>query len=349
MMPYSTALALAFATIAAGEGPKADPFRETAAAVEAVGGTAERSETRSVWVSVHLQPEPGRDIVPALRTLHRLEGVTLEVELEGAGVGNEALAALDGLATLQQLRLTATGVTDEGLARLKALKGLTHLGIYETRITGVGFCNPGGLSGLCDLSLNGTPVTDEGLARVGQLTGLRTLSLQDTEISDVGLAHLAGLQRLGTLSLYQDNIRGPGIKSLGRLPHLTRLYLTEPLDDEGMVAVAALRGLKELHLAYDADLGDASYARLGALNGLGKLSILNGEGIGEEALAGWGGLGQLYELELGGPRITDAGIQHLAGLKRLDRLTLRNSSVTPRGAKELKKSLPGLSYVELVY
>jgi hypothetical protein len=48
----------------------------------------------------------------------------------------------------------------------------------------------------------------------------------------------------------------------------------------------------------------------------------------------------LYDLSLGGCSITDAGLKHLAGNKRLQILDLNRTGVTPRGVLAVQRLLP---------
>ena len=43
-----------------------------------------------------------------------------------------------------------------------------------------------------------------------------------------------------------------------------------------------------------------------------------------------------------GPKVTDAGLKHLAGLKQLRKLDLTGTKVTDKGKADLKKALPNL-------
>ena len=49
------------------------------------------------------------------------------------------------------------------------------------------------------------------------------------------------------------------------------------------------------------------------------------------------------ELGLGGTRVTDVGLAHLQGLKRLERINLVGTKVTQEGINHLLKELPELN------
>ena len=47
-------------------------------------------------------------------------------------------------------------------------------------------------------------------------------------------------------------------------------------------------------------------------------------------------------LDLSNTEITDAGLEQLKGLKKLEKLDLSNTKVTNAGVKDLQKTLPNL-------
>jgi Leucine-rich repeat (LRR) protein len=120
--------------------------------------------------------------------------------------------------------------------------------------------------------------------------------------------------------------------------------------DDGLDAIAALTGLRELRVrqanvrgaglrhfinleSLDIELcpvGDQGFA---SLRGMTKLKRLwAGDTLVTDAgLAGIAGLSNLEELDLHGTAISDAGLEHLRGLKMLRRLNLMGASVTDAG------------------
>ena len=57
-------------------------------------------------------------------------------------------------------------------------------------------------------------------------------------------------------------------------------------------------------------------------------------------------VGRLSEIEdLGGPSITDAGMLHLTGLRKLSSLFIPNTRVTEAGLEELNRELPRLTII----
>ncbi len=65
-----------------------------------------------------------------------------------------------------------------------------------------------------------------------------------------------------------------------------------------------------------------------------------------EDLATVGKLTNLEVLELDECPITDRGLPHLEGLKKLKTLDLKDTKVTATGVERLRKALPGARIVE---
>jgi hypothetical protein len=71
------------------------------------------------------------------------------------------------------------------------------------------------------------------------------------------------------------------------------------------------------------------------------------ESVGDEELAGLAARMQrfpsLYLLSLSGPKVTDAGLAHLVGLRQLRALVLNGTRVTQKATLNLKRALPKLT------
>ncbi|HLH27373.1 MAG TPA: hypothetical protein VKW77_00575 [Acidimicrobiales bacterium] len=98
-------------------------------------------------------------------------------------------------------------------------------------------------------------------------------------------------------------------------------------------------------------LGVAVEAREGA--GVGRLDtpedilrIVFHRELGDAEIAALAGRMERFPnlriLVLQGPKVTDAGLAHLQGLKQLQTLVLRDTGVTDAGRAELRRALPGL-------
>ncbi len=100
------------------------------------------------------------------------------------GVGDECLAVIGKLSSLQVLFLPETKVTDKGIRLLAGLKDLEVLGLYGTGVTDRGVAEIAKLKKLRILDLSGTRVTDAGIARLAALDKLERLDLTGTRVSE---------------------------------------------------------------------------------------------------------------------------------------------------------------------
>jgi hypothetical protein len=111
------------------------------AAIERLGGKVERDRTR-----------PGHPVV--------------SVDLRMTDATDTDLAPLEGLKSLQDLRLSSNHITDAGLVHLKGLTNLRRLDLDFNRISDAGLANLEGLTNLRRLDLRVTKVTIAGLERL---------------------------------------------------------------------------------------------------------------------------------------------------------------------------------------
>jgi Leucine Rich repeat len=134
--------------------------------------------------------------------------------------------------------------------------------------------------------------------------------------------------------LAQDAAPEATLAWLKALPTMSRSAIgpkNEP-DCFRQLTVADLRALKELHLGghlvkdgknqkEHIEIPAADFRHLTALPALEKLDLIE-NGVGDEALAPIGKISTLTTLVLGDHQLTDAGLKHLTGLKKLTHLSL---------------------------
>jgi internalin A len=240
------------------------------------------------------------------------------------------------------------GVTDEAVKELAGLKELQSLSLEYTDVTTVCVNELTGMKGLKRLNLGHSKARPEGLQELATLKGLRALNfwhnglrdadvkvlvralpeLQGLDISaspggvtDACMKELAGLKRLQSLSIRYTSLTDAGLKELAGLKALRALSIGGPgskLTDAGLKELAVLTELQTLHVTYDPQLTDAS------------LKVL----AGIKELAG------LKEIYLRHTSVTDTGLTELTAFKELQRLELGGTKVTEAGMKELRKALP---------
>ncbi|CAN5350740.1 hypothetical protein BH11CYA1_BH11CYA1_13510 [soil metagenome] len=164
---------------------------------------------------------------------------------------------------------------------------------------------------LACLILNDTSISSGDLARVSHLNGLRRLELFGTDIDDTGVQHLSKLSNLSVLYLGSSLVKGNTLDQLTAV-HLHNLQLDNLiLSPKAFRAIAKFKELRWLSVAR-AHANNAELAEIAHMPMLEELML--GENID----------------------ISDLGIKRLVGLKRLSRLNVSNTSVTPDGLIALK-------------
>ncbi|HIF00429.1 MAG TPA: DUF1553 domain-containing protein [Fuerstia sp.] len=154
-------------------------------------------------------------------------------------VGDEGLAAVEGLANLDTLYLSDSGVTDLTLSRFSKLQKLEQLYLDRTSVTDEGVSGLAELSTLTTLSLNGTKVSDACLKVISGLNDIEVLSLSDTAITDDGIKFLAEMAALQTLSLNGTTVTSAGLTHLASLSELKTLNLRRTQLVENLPALLA--------------------------------------------------------------------------------------------------------------
>ena len=276
-----------------------------------------------------------------LKGLSQLE----KLNLIGTKITNAGLEHIKGLGQLQLLALSDTQVTDAGLEYLKGLSRLQMLILDQSRITDAGLKPLKGLNQLHVLCISGSQVTDAGLEQLKRLSQLKSLDLGDTHVTDAGLEQLKGLSELQRLSLVNTRVTDTGLERLKGLSKLQWLDLTRTkVTDEGVKRLQqALPNCKiEIKTPLPTPTTTITFtnssspsARLWPATEIPKrASVSTAEANTEQAKA-------IAEIEkLGGKvavdkkspdkavfcvilshtQVTDAGLEHLQGLAKLESL-----------------------------
>ena len=143
------------------------------------------------------------------------------------------------------------------------------------------------------------------------------------------------------------------LRRLEEFPRLTRLQLIlgSVEDMKEMASLGELHHLTYLELATDY-FGDAAIAHLAGLERLEELD-LRGALVSDGGLRAIAGLQSLRVLRVGSrrvesdvPEITDAGMECIAKLSRLEELDIEGCRVSDKGVKVLR-SLPRLRTLDL--
>lgn len=251
----------------------------------------------------------------ALRTLAEIPGLR-SLDIPSARVTDAGLQSLGVLKQLRVLNLDATapGVTQAGVESLASLTELRYLGLAGSRkISAASLQKFTGLTQLCGLDLNSTNLTDAGLSVAKSFPELRLLNLGYTKVTGTGLESLAGLPQLESLNLQGCKFDGTALKGLRSCHHLTHLRLSQrDLTDE---ILATLREINRLN-ALDTDWNDWELTLEGERQSPGRSVALR-------------------RLDLGGSKVTDAGVADLRDLDELEVLGLRSLDLNGSGIKAL--------------
>lgn len=282
-------------------------------------------------------------------------------------VSVDSLKALGDVLTLEDLHLSQTPNTNSALSAWSRLTRLKRLSLDECGVTDDAVVVIDRFRDLEHLSLSGNMLSDAAINAVVNLTKLQSLSLGDNgrdsrsmRITDNAMQKLAGLQAITNLQLNDQPLTGAGLRHLPALPLLSFLVLGGPtirddvmapladcqslrhlllhntqVTDEGLSQIDGLANLELLHLQ-GGPFTDAGIAHLGRLKHLKKLSLF-GSKLTDESLEHVSHLDSLQDLWIqssnGGngpsPKFTAAGYAHLARMKHLRLLCLKDVDINP--------------------
>ncbi len=314
-------------------------------------------------------------------------------------IGDEGLAHLASLPNLERLNLYDNGkVTDAGMAHVAKMRSLRQLDIGLTGIGDVGAEHlqrlgnlellelPDGISRpamaellatkprlrnlRCSGSSNST-YGDEILEQVGKMAEMEKFMMSGTSVTDAGLAHLTRCTRLKDVSLFACPITNQGLAELGKISTLERLYMyrarvttsglkqlngltrlewlevSSVTPDEGLVDLSGLTNLRHLTLGAPHKGPQLRDGDLAFLKSLGQLEWLAaGLSFTDAGMANIAGLTRLERISIGGEEVTDRGLAYLSEMKRLDNLTIRGD-FTDKGLLQLEQN-PALGVLFLI-
>ena len=300
-----------------------------------------------------------------------LEGIT-EINAEGSILTKNAMANIDRLTGLKQLRLSRTKMDDAACQKIALLSSLEVLALEDTQVTDIGVAALSGLQNLKHLELTRCQITENGFRAIGNLPSLKTIKLESTNmdnrdldlvcnartlteltlasnpVNDFGLASLSKLEPLESLEISHTSITGEGlVKAMkgGGLKHLHYLGMYAcPVNDRGAKAISTIKSLERLNFGGVPLMNDIGLDNV--IKGMKSLKHIN---LSNSPLIDGSGLRSLKnskEMEVllldQCPKIGDPLIQILKTIKNLKRVTLGGTAVTPRGREELQSALPEL-------
>ena len=180
---------------------------------------------------------------------------------------------------------------------LAEMRDLESLILQGTAVDDEGAPSLVTLKRLNTLNLGRTRITSQAVAALAELKGLHWLGLSETAVDDSAIPSLASMRELSTLSIEGTRISGRGLHTLLRA--LTVEWMTADLAD--------LRGFK-----FPSDLQrNSAMKRLTDLDGIGRLKLI----------------------DCARSNITDDQVRLLRGLKHVELIDLRQTTVSDQAQK----------------
>jgi hypothetical protein len=280
---------------------------------------------------------PSADPKAAVSALEKMHS-SLELDRDGIVTGvrlhpqggtlDDAFPHLRNLTRLARLALYTDNLSADGFLALGKLPALIEVELHAPEVKegpGSGGAAPcprltwDKLPRVSTIRLSGGGIGDAQLRDVATSTVVQNLFLGQVAVTEKGLAHLREIRTLELLCVQSSKVTADGVKALVGIENLKSLTLSATaLGQDGFRLLAGMTGLEYLSLE-STKATDADVAHLAVLAKLTHLDLGYNSGV------------------------TDAGLKHLTGLRRLAGLRLYETKVTDDGVAELKRSLPKLT------
>ena len=288
-------------------------------------------------------PKPDDKIMPHIAHLTGLK----VLELEDTLISAKGIKHLRNFKSLEYLSMSKE-VTDESLADIAQIQSLKGLYLRESRITDAGLAHLANLTSLEELAIGQGWMTNAGLAHLSKLLSLRYLFLSGKNFTDAGMVHLKNIPSLRILHAgHLPHLTDAALVHLSQVPNLENLCLHWATDitDDGIANLCKLQSLKMLDIG-QSKVTDKGLAHLSRIKSLEYLH-LPGKGITDDGLAYIGQLENLRNLSVGRPHYidpnmnkdfyTDKGVAELAKCKKLEELGIGSIGITDAGLESIAK------------
>jgi hypothetical protein len=269
-----------------------------------------------------------------------------------ASIGDGGLAHLAQIRSLEALDLYYGRFTDEGMRHLCSLPRLRRLFIPNNHsYSAEGLRHLARMQSLEELSVGSRSLTDVGLSHIADMTALKDLRLFDARsITNDGIAELGALKSLRTLKIFSaPHVTGVGVNCLSTLTNLEELEAHtggREQDTESDKATLNIGQLTQLRKLRTSVWQDEDLACLVNLRCLKTLELIGRGPLTDKGIVYLRGLTGLTQLEIDNACLTDEGLKNLAGMKKLNSLTL-SGHFTGEGLSHLEP-LKGLTYVRII-
>jgi len=241
--------------------------------------------------------------VERLRNHERLE----RINLQWTDTGDAAIAALAGKPSLSRV-LVGARLTDDGAARLRDFPALVRPGARDAYLA----------------VSSARTLTDEALAAIGSLNGVIALDLHMSAFGSPhytarGVAHLRRMSSLEELNFHGALATDSVLAEIAAIPRLRWLHCQDPVSgDEGFVALGECTTLENLASRVCRKMTNRGFAAIARLPRLQRLG-LGGPRISDAAMAHLADAPAL--VDLGPIMFGDAAFEHIAKIPRLEQLT----------------------------
>jgi hypothetical protein len=262
------------------------------------------------------------------------------------GIGDTAIACLRGHRHLEQVNLQWTATGDESVAALAGKQALSRV-VLGNKLTDAGVARLRDFPALVVASDADTflavsmasTLTDRALADIGALKGVAALDLHMSAFGSPhytarGVAHLRAMTSLDALNFHGQLATDPVLREIAGIPKLRSLHCQDIVSgDEGFVALGDCTTLERLGARFCSRVTDRGFAAIARLPRLTSLAI-GGPRLTNAAMAHLADAPALKDL---GPMLFgDDAFAYIARIPRLEKLTnMYNRSTTDRATRHL--------------
>lgn len=284
----------------------------------------------------------------------------VELNLKSRGITDRTLQRILEPSQLRWLTIENANITDQGLESIRKAP-LSCLEIINSRITHAGLFQLN-LSELSYLEVNLSLLSESTREERRKLATVETLrvSPDNRPSHNCDWTFLRGCTCVKSLTV-RTPVDDAGVAEIAQLTKLESLFL-KGVHDRHLDQFGRMPGLKSLDAT-----GDFTGSGLESWSGSAiKLLTLKSESLNGSSLASLAGMSGLRDLRVQSPRLTVAGTTQLAQspslrcleiedanisdddaiqfrlFPKLKRLTLRNTRLTPAGARTIRASFPDL-------
>jgi Leucine-rich repeat (LRR) protein len=279
------------------------------------------------------------------------------LDLTDTQITDAGLLVLKELASLEELCLANTTVTTTGVRELLALEHLRHLDLWQTKVDDAVLIDLIKMKNLKHVVV-GASVSLEGIDRAHSLRSDIAFSRIGPEYRDIEEVCLSIKSEKSRLKVFDDPTEKGSVTAevvltspktsdamtrfIPYLRNLRSLDVTSTnISDAGLIEIGKQKSLRQLRLGgtHITDNGLLQLRDLSELKVLLLWGIRSDDLLTKDRGGGLprGNVPRIRTLQTSGerPRITDAGLEHLKGLKNLETLDLFASQVTDAGLHHL--------------